>query len=234
MSQIYADCHELLEGFEDHDAALRWIPEGATVLDVGCATGYFAKRLVEEKGCTVAGIEGDREAADKARAVCERMYVGDLSDRRFLEGVQEQVGVVFLGDVVEHLADPAPLLRLSRGWLAPGGFLVCSVPNVAFWKIRFELARGRFDYREIGILDRTHLRFYTRRSFEELLAECGFRTIETAPVCSDAGALRLRAPSAVERPSPSHLRVLLLKRFPALMATQSLFRSAPATSDAPL
>lgn len=233
MSQIYADYHERLEGFEVHDAALGWIPEGARVLDVGCATGYFARRLVEERGCTVAGIEGDREAADKARAVCERMYVGDLSDRRFLEDIREQVGVVFLGDVVEHLADPAPLLRCARSWLAPGGFLVCSVPNVAFWKIRLELARGRFDYQEIGILDRTHLRFYTRRSFERLLAECGFRTLATAPVCSDAGALRIRAPHTLARPSRSRLRDFLLRRFPALMATQYLFRAAPATSDAP-
>ena len=233
MSQIYADYHARLEGFEVHDAALGWIPEGARVLDVGCATGYFARRLIEEKGCTVAGIEGDGEAAEKARAVCERMHVGDLSDRRFLEGVQEQAGVVFLGDVVEHVADPAPLLRHTRRWLAPGGFLLCSIPNVAYWKIRLELARGRFDYQEIGILDKTHLRFYTRPSFERLLIECGFRNIAVAPVCSDAGALRLRTPRAPARPSRSRLRDFLLKRFPALMATQYLFRADPAPADAP-
>jgi methionine biosynthesis protein MetW len=230
MEKIYADYHRRMGGFETHEAALEWIERGSRVLDVGCATGYFARRLVEEKGCRVVGVEGDTQAAEEARSHCERVHVGNLEDGAFLGKIEDRVDVVFFGDVIEHLAEPSPLLNRAHSWLKAGGRVICSVPNVAYWKIRYELLRGRFDYQEIGILDRTHLRFYTRESFAKRLRETGYRVDAVRPVCSDPQPLAFRVSDPARRPSPSALRNFLLRRFPAWMATQFLFRARSAAA----
>ena len=193
------------------------------MLDVGCATGYFGRRLIEERGCRVIGIEADAHAAEEARAVCERVYTGDLNDRDFLEKIEERTDIVFFGDVIEHLPDPAIVLEGAHRWLNPGGQLICSVPNVAYWKIRYELMRGRFDYHEIGILDRTHLRFYTRRSFVQLLNETSYDVERVKPICSDPKPLSFRSVDPGLRTSTSFLVKFLLRSFPGLMATQFLY-----------
>jgi methionine biosynthesis protein MetW len=221
----YAEWHEKLGGFEVHAAALDWIPRGARVLDVGCASGYLARYLAAEKECRVAGIELDAAAAADARASCERVHVGSLEDPAFLESVDETADVVFFGDVLEHLSDARPVLRRARRWLAPGGAAVCSIPNVVYWKIRFEFLRGRFEYRDVGILDRTHLRFFTRGSFAALLGDAGFRVLEVRPVCSDRNPLGLGA-ARPEAP-PSRAGSALARRLPGLFATQYLFRAVP-------
>ncbi|MDP3938316.1 MAG: class I SAM-dependent methyltransferase [Deltaproteobacteria bacterium] len=219
----YGEWHEKLGGFETHAAALGWIPRDARVLDVGCASGYFARRLIDEKGCRVVGIEMDPGAAARARETCERVHVGSLEDRAFLDGVDETADVVFFGDVLEHLADARPVLERARGWLAPGGAAICSIPNVAYWKIRLELFRGRFEYQDVGILDRTHLRFFTRASFERVLGESGYRVLEALPVCSDRSPLGFQTDGG----APSRAGALLARRLPGLFATQFLFRAVP-------
>ena len=221
----YSKCHESLGGFETHEAALAWIAPGPRVLDVGCSTGFFAKRLIEDKACTVIGIEGDSIAGREAAGICQRVYVGNLEDHAFLAGIEVTADVVFFGDVLEHLEDPRPVLLRTHAWLAPGGWAVCSVPNVVYWKIRYELLRGRFEYTDVGILDRTHLRFYTRRSFQRLMVEVGFRVVDVRPVCSDRnplgrGAGRPGAP-------PSRVGAALARFRPGLFATQYLFRALP-------
>ncbi len=222
---LYAAYHDDLGGFETHRAAMAWIEPGARVVDVGCSTGFFARHLVEEKGCRVIGIERDARAAAEARKACERVYVGNLEDPTFLEAIDSQGDVIFFGDVLEHLGDPRPVLLRAHEWLTSGGFLICSVPNVAYWKIRFELLRGRFEYQDVGILDRTHLRFYTRKSFERLIGEVGYRIVEVSPVCSDRDPLGFRLPRP-ERP-PSRVGAALALRWPGLFATQYLFRALP-------
>jgi methionine biosynthesis protein MetW len=230
MGRIYADYHRRIGGFETHEAALEWIARGSRVLDVGCATGYFARRLAEEKGCRVVGVEGDSHAAAEARSYCERVHVGDLAEGAFLEKIEERVDVVFFGDVIEHLADPSPLLDRAHAWLKSGGQVICSVPNVAYWKIRYELLRGRFDYQEIGILDRNHLRFYTRESFAKRLCETGYHVDGVRPICSDPQPLAFRVSDPERRPSHSAVMNFLLRRFPAWMATQFLFRARTAAA----
>jgi SAM-dependent methyltransferase len=96
---------------------------------------------------------------------------------------------VVMGDLIEHLADPTPLLNDARAHLAPTGRLVTSVPNFSHWYPRFRTVLGRFDYDQRGILDSTHLRFYTRKSITSLLEANGFTVLSSKPTGLPLSAL---------------------------------------------
>ena len=125
-----------------------------------------------EEGRRVDGAEIDPEAARQAEQICETVWVGDLEHLDVDELGTYQV--ILFGDTLEHLADPAALLRRLRPKLEPGGALVVSIPNVANWTMRLRLLAGRFDYTDRGILDRTHLRFFTKRTALHLVRSSGF------------------------------------------------------------
>ncbi len=127
-----------------------------------------------------------------------------------VHGWNRTFDVVVCADVLEHLEDPAAVLARVRRWLSPGGVLFVSLPNVANVAVRFALLAGRFEYAEAGILDRTHLRFFTRRSARRLVEGTGFRI------------RRLRA-----TPIPAELAIPLLRRAPLRAATRA-FCSATA------
>jgi SAM-dependent methyltransferase len=178
------------------------------VLDVGCATGYVAATL-SDRGCTVVGIEGDPHAAEKARSVTERVVVGDLEDPATIDSLgDDSFDVVLCGDVLEHLVDPIAVLRRAVEHLRPDGIVIVSVPNVAHADVRLNLLQGRFPYTETGLLDRTHLRFYTASSARELLEHAGLLVVRTERVRVPRYMTELAVgidPTAVE---PSVLRQL--------------------------
>jgi len=149
------------------------------VLDVGCASGYLAA-VLRERGCSVWGVEMDPRAAAEGAEHFERVVVGDLETMDLGEELPSlEFDVVVFGDVLEHLRDPLPVLRRSRGLLARGGSVVVSVPNVAHGAIRLALLRGEFTYRELGLLDSTHVRFFTRDNLELLMNQAGFVMVDT-------------------------------------------------------
>jgi 2-polyprenyl-3-methyl-5-hydroxy-6-metoxy-1,4-benzoquinol methylase len=158
-----------------HTLLLELVPEDAHVLDVGCATGYLAKALIETRSCRVTGIEISPKAAELARRYCERVIVGDvetldldseLGDNRFR-------AIVF-GDVLEHLRDPAQTLTRVRPFLDDAGSVIASIPNIAHGSVRLALLAGEFRYREQGLLDRTHRRFFTHEGIQDMFEESGY------------------------------------------------------------
>jgi len=158
-------------------------PPGGRVFEGGVSSGYFAGVLTRG-GLRVDGHELDPDAAARAATVCEHVYVGDLQqfDVAELDGTYD---VLLFGDTLEHLADPVSVLRQLSTRLTSDGTLIVSVPNVANWAIRLLLLAGRFRYTDRGILDRTHLRFYTRRTLVEMIESAGFRVhsiVGTIPV----------------------------------------------------
>ena len=157
--------------------SLRTTSAGSEVFEGGVSSGYFARTLVEA-GRTVDGHELDPAAAEEAREVCRTVYEGDLQQFGSAE-VPETVAydLLVFGDTLEHIPDPAPMLRRLAERLRPGGHLVVSVPNVANWSIRLQLLAGRFRYVDRGIMDSTHVRFYTRRTLVEMVESAGF-TVE--------------------------------------------------------
>jgi len=151
------------------------------ILDVGSADGYLGA-ILKERGHYVAGIERDPRLAEKARPVYDLFYLADLDGFDFPEG--HEYDFIIFADVLEHLPDPAAVLRRCLASLKQDGRIIISVPNVANFVIRLSLLFGRFDYRDRGIIDRTHLRFFTLESLRSLLQECGLnvRRIVVTPI----------------------------------------------------
>ena len=160
-----------------HSVMLAWVGagHGRRLLDVGAADGLLS-RAFSDAGWRVTGLEADPALAEAGRAYCERMVVTDL-DREVPE-LDTEYDVIVYGDVLEHLVDPLRIVHGLNRWLAPGGRVVISVPNVAHLLIRLSLLMGRFDYFDRGILDRTHLRFFTDRSLRRLLAAAGLVIVQ--------------------------------------------------------
>lgn len=150
----------------------RLVPKGARVLDVGCGTGAVSVQIREVAGATVIGLEpsAERAAACRARGIetIEALFPSDAIPTGTFDAI------VFT-DVLEHLADPAVALIAAKQMLAADGVVIASVPNVAHWSVRFDLALGRFEYKPYGIMDATHLRWFTRQSLKRLFETCGFR-----------------------------------------------------------
>ena len=145
------------------------------VLEVGPATGYITKAL-SERGCHVTCIETDPVAAEIASSFCERMIVGSIEEIDLPATFEdERFDVVMFGDVLEHLLDPEAVLVRVVSLLNPDGYVVASIPNVAHASIVLNLMAGEFKYTDLGLLDKTHLRFFTRSSIETMFRESGYR-----------------------------------------------------------
>ena len=152
--------------------------DNRTVLDVGCATGYLAQML-RSRGCRVDGIEYDPVMAELAAPHVDRIETGDVQamDLPALLGPASYDVVVF-GDVLEHLTEPQRVLTESLALLKPGGSIVASIPNVAHGAVRLQLLQGRFDYTSTGLLDETHVRFFTRETVLAMFEAAGLAVIE--------------------------------------------------------
>lgn len=161
-----------------HAYLVEMVGANKRVLDVGCDTGYLGEAL-EALGNVTSGFEIDEKTAEAARQRLSRVEVGDLesTDLVAIFGAASFDVVVF-GDVLEHLRDPLPTLRASRRLLAPGGSVLISTPNVAHGDVRLALLEGNFRYNQLGILDVTHTRFFTRASIVELLHDAGFVLVD--------------------------------------------------------
>ncbi|MGE3328459.1 MAG: class I SAM-dependent methyltransferase, partial [Acidimicrobiia bacterium] len=157
---------------------LSFIDAGSRVLEIGCSTGFFSRVLIDQ-GCDVVGVELDADAAAAAQDKGLTVINADISRPGCAAELLAQCGgqrfdVVLFGDVLEHLPAPQTALIEARSLLRPSGRVVISVPNVSHGSIRLDLLRGRFTYTETGLLDRTHLRFFTETSIIALLEQCGY------------------------------------------------------------
>lgn len=166
----------------EREAVLARLAGRRRVLDVGCARGLFAA-VLRDRGHEVVGIEADPRLAREARGRGVAVAEGDAEDPAVWAGVGGGFDAVVFLHVLEHLADPWEALRRARDALAPGGVVLSLVPNVAAWRVRRDLFfRGRFEYAASGILDRTHLRFFTLASAAALHRDAGFSAVGWWPV----------------------------------------------------
>jgi 2-polyprenyl-3-methyl-5-hydroxy-6-metoxy-1,4-benzoquinol methylase len=161
---------------------LPFIPESArTILDVGCSVGNFGALLKKERGAEVWGIEPDPEAAKQAEQRMDRVICGyydadlDLGGKRF--------DCIVFNDVLEHMVDPYSALRRARSFLNDDGVVVASIPNVRYFgNIWLLMVDKSWEYQDTGILDRTHLRFFTEKSIRSTFENTGFEVLSVAGI----------------------------------------------------
>lgn len=144
------------------------------ILDLGCGTGALGRILVAAgKAREMIGVEIFEAAAAEAALSYSVVHQGDIECMDL--PYSGRFDYVVCGDVLEHLKDPYTIVKKIAVWLKPGGHLIASVPNIRCWTVLFDLAlRGRWEYQDSGIMDRTHLRFFTRSSFFAMLKGGGF------------------------------------------------------------
>jgi 2-polyprenyl-3-methyl-5-hydroxy-6-metoxy-1,4-benzoquinol methylase len=149
--------------------------EGRRLLDVGAATGYLAERL-SSRGYEITCLEGDAALAAAASRACSEVLVADLDGP--LPPLKGPFDVIVYGDILEHLKDPLRVFVMINEHLRSDGTVIVSVPNVANIWVRIQLLLGKFEYADRGILDRTHMRFFTLNSFRTFLQEANFDVVK--------------------------------------------------------
>ncbi|MEI6971896.1 MAG: class I SAM-dependent methyltransferase [bacterium] len=152
------------------------------VLDVGCGMGRFGKSIKDAYHAEVWGIDISEEAIQSAAMVLDKAFCADIAAA--LQMLPDSYfDTIFFNDVLEHLVDPDSLLRTIASKLAPGAVIVASIPNIRHYKVLHEiLLKKDFKYVDAGILDRTHLRFFTRKSMVRMFESAGYRVLDTTPI----------------------------------------------------
>jgi SAM-dependent methyltransferase len=164
-----------------HRRLLRLCGQPRVVLDAGGSSGYVTTALAEQ-GARVIVVDIDEAAVAEASARGLEAHRVDLSSSA-PPLPPASVDLLILADVLEHIVDPVAALRRLRPLLAPGARLVASVPNGANWALRLQLLVGRWQYTDRGLLDRTHVRNFTRRSFHDTIRDAGFDVVEADLTC---------------------------------------------------
>lgn len=155
---------------------------GDAVLELGCGSGGTGRLAMSSgKAGLYVGIELDPRAAAQAAETFSEVLVGDVESLD-LTPLNEMFDALIISEVLEHLTDPWDTLKRLVGCLKPGGAVFASSPNVANWMVIAELLKGRFRYDEVGVMDRTHLRWFTPESYRSLFENAGVEILELAPL----------------------------------------------------
>lgn len=176
MTAIYDDKKAGYFGAERKEM-LSFVDQGARlILDIGCADGSFGAQLKDRQDCHITGVELTDEAARLASSRLDKVLVGDFLSEQVFAHLGGGYDCVVLNDVLEHLVDPWTALARIRSLLKPGGTVVASVPNLRYFRVLKSLVQdGDFTYVDKGILDKTHLRFFTKKTIPALFQPSGLQ-----------------------------------------------------------
>jgi 2-polyprenyl-3-methyl-5-hydroxy-6-metoxy-1,4-benzoquinol methylase len=152
-----------------------FIPENAKkILDVGCGEGFFGYKLKREINAKIWGIEIDRTAAESAQKKLDKVMVGDIS-KTIIELPDTYFDCVIFNDVLEHLIDPFTILIRIKRKLSKNGLVISSIPNIRYYdQVKSLLLKKEWKYEDSGILDKTHLRFFTKKSILDMFESTGY------------------------------------------------------------
>jgi methionine biosynthesis protein MetW len=153
---------------------LKYLKPNQNVLDVGCNDGTLGYRIKQLFNSKVYGIDISPKAIEIANNNLDKAILADISED-VINLEEKYFDVIIFADILEHLYDPKGALLKMKKYLKRDGYYLLSFPNIAHWFIRLKLLLGKFDYTEQGILDKTHIRFFTLETMEDLLHETGFR-----------------------------------------------------------
>ena len=159
---------------------VRLVGKNKRVLELGCGPGSITKILATESQCCVTGMELDSEAISKVTPYCENIFKADLNTSEWptLLPKGELYDVIVAADVLEHLYDPWSALKKTVQFLKPDGYIVISLPHVGHAAVMSCLIDGDFEYRDWGLLDRTHIRFFGLKNIQDLFVRSGLKIID--------------------------------------------------------
>lgn len=170
----YSSVIDLANENSPHTKVIHLIGREQQVLEFGCATGHMSKVLKEEFGCEVTGLEINKEDAEKAKQHCAEVITGDVETLEWLEKLDGKTyDAAIFADILEHLKDPKAMLQHVKHVLKEDGFIVIAVPNIANISIRLELLLGGFEYEDLGILDNSHLKYFTAKTIIQMVEDAG-------------------------------------------------------------
>lgn len=180
------DAHYVRNNIFSADALiLKNVPLNARVLEVWCARGHMSKYMKEDLWCEVIGVDFSEEAAQEANHFQSKTYIGDLDDENFLKTIQWTFDCILFPAVLEHLKYPERVLSSLLQRLKPWWIVIISLPNIAHYTTRFSLLFWNFNYSSYGILDNTHLRFFTYHTAKKLIQQKQNGTLRvTSFMCS--------------------------------------------------
>lgn len=158
-------------------AILKFIGSKQKILDVGCWDGKMGS-TIKRKGNEVWGIDIANKALKIAQKRLDRVFCLDIESDNLEKLPKEYFDVIILSDVLEHLFDPKAILEKFKKFLTKDGRIIISLPNVAFWEVRLNLLLGKFEYKDLHILDPTHLRFFTLQSAKDMFLKAGLSVIK--------------------------------------------------------
>ena len=153
---------------------MSFIRQGTRVLDIGCGTGSITSTIKKNCFIDIVGVEPNTERANAAKSLGLEVINGVYTDH--IPRTYGKFDYILFADVLEHLENPANMLTLISDALAPGGQVIASIPNVAHWTVRLNLLLGRFNYKPVGIMDVTHLRWFTLTTAIRLFESSGYKT----------------------------------------------------------
>lgn len=195
------------------------MPSGARVLDVGCGTGSLTLVVNDGKGNEIICLEPDSARAAMARSRGLTVFEREMDDAFATE--HGPFDAIIFADVLEHLPAPRRILEVAFRALRPGGLILVSVPNVAHWSVRANLLIGRFDYEDVGIMDSTHLRWFTAKSIRALIENAGFEITSVRHSAGVALPVYYRSlPGLIPRRILQPIVRMLAKAVPTLFGCQ--------------
>lgn len=171
-----------MKTLNSNSVILKNIKPESTVLEIGCAHGRMTKYLNETLKCIVDIAEIDEESGKIAAQWSQYSFLGskhgNVEQEGYFDNISTTYEYIIFADVLEHLIDPLKVLTESKKLLRAGGSIWISIPNIAYNGIIIELMQDKFTYRETGLLDNTHLRFFTINSLDKMVKKAGLKIVQ--------------------------------------------------------
>ncbi len=175
-----------------HSFVVQLVGTGKSVLELGAASGHVTRVLVD-RGNSVTAVESDAACSDSLASIATEVLITDLDWLSLADDLRGRTfDVIVAGDVLEHTKRPELVLAQLHLLLAPGGFVVVSLPHLAHGDVRLALLSGQFPYSDHGLLDKTHLKFFTRSTILELFSSTGYKVDELYGTTTPLGTTELK------------------------------------------
>ncbi len=155
-----------------------WIEDNSMILEFGCHTGLLARVFSEQKNCKIDGIEGNRQALEKAKQWLGKSYCIDVEQIDTYPSIEKKYDYIIFSHILEHLRNPYEVLQKSKDYLKDDGHIIIGLPNVSNIVQRIDMLMGKFNYEDTGVMDNTHYTMFNYHTAIKMIKACGLQVKE--------------------------------------------------------